>query len=102
MARVVQVGSDKVIFDGHRIIIDAAHPIHDWDVREFCHHPIYFQGGRYLLVGKRRVAKPYAIRYELHAWPENLHQSSTVSFTYDEDFVVARDARLCAVGARTR
>ncbi|MEY4387714.1 MAG: hypothetical protein RLY20_2997 [Verrucomicrobiota bacterium] len=94
MARVIQVGSDKVILDGHRILIDAKHPILDWSVREFCHHPIYFEGWRYLLVGKRRIAKPFAIRYELHSWPEDLHESSSISFTYDEAFVAARDAQL--------
>ncbi len=91
MARVIQVGSDQVILDGHRVIIDAARPIYDWSVREFCHHPIYFEGWKYLLVGKRRVAKPYAIRYELHAWPEDLHEASNIEFTYDADFVAARD-----------
>jgi len=91
MARVIEVGSDKVILDGSRVIIDAVRPIRDWSVREFCHHPIFFQGEKYFLVGKRRVGKPYAIRYELHAWPEDLHEASTVEFTYDADFVAARD-----------
>lgn len=96
MARVVQVGSDKVILDGYRVIIDAAHPIHDWSVREFCHHPIYFEGWKYLLVGKRRLPKPFAMRYELYAWPADLHEASTREFTYDEDFVAARDAQFAA------
>jgi len=96
MARVVQVGSDKVILDGYRISIDAKHPIEDWSVREFCHHPIYFEGWKYILIGKRRIPKPYAMRYELQAWPEDLHEASTREFTYDEDFVAARDAQFSA------
>lgn len=93
MARVIQVGSDKVILDGRRVLIDAKYPITDWTPREFCHHAIYFEGWKYLLVGKRRIAKPFAVRYELHAWPEDLHEASTVSYIYDAEFVAARDAQ---------
>lgn len=101
MARVIQVGSDKVLLDGRRVIIDAMRPITDWSVREFCQHPIYFEGWRYLLVGKRRATKPFAVRYELHAWPENLHEASPISFTYDADFVAARDAAVRLEQQRT-
>ncbi len=91
MARVIDVGSDKVIVDGNRLTIDAARPMRDWSVREYCHHSIYFQGARYLLVGKHRAAKPYAMRYELETWPADLHESSHIDFIYDADFVAARD-----------
>jgi hypothetical protein len=86
------VGADEVTFDGDVVVIHARHPIIDWSVREFHHHAIYFRYKKYLLRGKSVTGKPFAMRYELAPWPEDLREESMRSFTYDAEFVAARDA----------
>lgn len=86
------VGTDEVAFEGDHVVIHARHPIIDWSVREFHRHAIYFRGRKYFLLTKRREAKPFAMRYELAPWPDDLREQSIHSFTYGEEFVAERDA----------
>lgn len=90
MLRSVNVGSDKVTYEGDRLIVHAAVPM-DWPVREFCKVPIFFLGRKYYVRAKRPDERPHAMVYELWPWPEDLHESSSQAVVYDAAYVANRD-----------
>ena len=90
------IGPDKVIFHDDAVIIWAAREMSDWQVREFCRIPIYFQGRKYYLKRRSRMDPPYVMGYELEAWPAEYQGESTLSINYGEQYVAERDR-----GART-
>lgn len=87
----LRVGSDKVSWFGESVIIQAAREMPDWQVREFCKIPIYFDGRKYYLKRKLRLERPYAMSYELETWPEDLHEESKLEISYDAEYVAQRD-----------
>lgn len=87
----LRVGPDKVRWFGESVIIHATREMPDWQVREFCKIPIYFDGRKYYLKRKLRLERPYAMSYELDPWPEDLHEESKLDITYDEQYVAWRD-----------
>ena len=86
------VGSDELRFERDLVVIHARNPIADWRVREFCRNAIYFEGHKYFLLQRNKAERPFAARYTLAPWPDDLHEESPRSFIYDEDFVASRDA----------
>jgi len=87
----LRVGSDKVLWFGESVLIHATREMPDWQVREFCKIPIYFDGRKYYLKKKLRLERPYAMSYELDPWPEDLHEESNLDITYDAQYVAQRD-----------
>jgi hypothetical protein len=85
------MGTDQVSFVGKAVVIYAKREMPDWEVRGFQRNAIYFQGHKYYLANQSPAKPPYLVRYELHAWPENFHDESKISFTYDEASVAERD-----------
>jgi hypothetical protein len=87
----LNVGSDRVSWFGELVIIQAAREMPDWQIREFCKIPIYFEGRKYYLKRKLRLERPYAMSYELELWPEDLHEESKLGISYDAEYVAQRD-----------
>jgi hypothetical protein len=97
----ITVGSDLVEVADDRVIIHARHPFMDWRIREFCRQPIFFKGQKFFLRQRHKGSSPYAIRYELEPWPENLHEESSAQFVYDDAAVAKRDADIKTQHQRT-
>jgi hypothetical protein len=87
----IMVGGDKVVCTGHKIYVHARCEM-DWPIREFSRPVIYVRGQRLYLAAKRKAEPPYAMCYELWPWPENVHDRSPHTITYDEGYVAERDA----------
>jgi hypothetical protein len=87
----LQVGSDKVLYYGDSVIVYATREMPDWQVREFCKIPIYFEERKFYLKRKSRMERPYAMGYELEPWPEDLHEESKLAINYDAEYVAQRD-----------
>jgi hypothetical protein len=85
------VGSDKVVFFDGSIVVYAARAMADWQVREYCRIPVFFQDRKYYIRRKARAEAPYVMGYELAPWPEDLHEESSLSITYDQEYVARRD-----------
>ncbi len=92
--RVLQVGPDRVTITDTEVVIEARHPLLDWDVREMNHVPVYVQEKKYFLVQKRRGEPPYATHYLLHPWGEFQETNAPHFHTYDAEAVRERDAHL--------
>jgi len=87
------VGKDHLTITDQFVFIDAAEEIPDWQVREFQRMPIFLGDFKFFLRGKLAATAPFAIRYVLERWPEDAHfDAAPISFTYDEQFVLERDA----------
>jgi hypothetical protein len=95
------VGPDCAIIQDDILHIYARRAMPDWTVREFQRQAIFFQGRKYYLRLAEPAPRPYAARYELAPWPEDLHEQSNRSFAYDEAFVAERDRQALAQGARS-
>ncbi len=93
------VGPDKVQVGDLTLTIFAMRPMVDWTVREFSIVPIYFRGHKFYLKKKMDGPAPYACRYELAPWYPQLGMESSLSITYDEDYVADRD-RYCRADRR--
>jgi hypothetical protein len=91
-ARVVQVGPDRVTLVGEEAIIEAKHPMPDWDVREINPVPIYLQDRKFLLARKSKASLPFSTRYHLLPWPDGHISSPTRFHTYDAETVAERDS----------
>lgn len=92
-AQTLWVGKDHLTITAENVIIDAAHEITDWQIREFQRMPIFVGEFKFFLRNKVPGQKPFAMRYFLERWPEDAHfDAALVSFTYDEQFVRDRDA----------
>jgi hypothetical protein len=63
----------------------------DWEVREMNPPPVYFDDKKYQLVDKRRAERPYAMRYTLQPWPEDLVSTTKLFHAYDAEAVNERD-----------
>src|SRR5262245_14022776 len=90
--RVLKVGPDKVTVTEKEVIIEAKHPMTEWQVRDLNPIPIYFEDGKYFLVEVRKAAPPFAVRYLLHPWPEGNSSSAKQFYTYDAESVAERDS----------
>ena len=91
MARVVQVGPDRVTVSEAELIIQAKRPMADWQVRELNPIPIYFEDRKFFLVEIRKSSPPFAVRYLLHPWPEG-NVKCQAFHSYDAESVAERDA----------
>ncbi|MBI3415415.1 MAG: hypothetical protein HY043_08855 [Verrucomicrobia bacterium] len=89
----IQVHTDKAEFVCDCVIIHARREMTDWRVREFCRRPILFRGQRYFVSETGPAEKPFARKYLLAPWQEDLHDASPHTIYYDEDYVRARDKR---------
>ena len=89
--RVVTVGPDQVTVKEQEVIIDAKHPMPDWEVRELNPAPIYFEDKKFQLIHKSKAERPFAVRYFLQPWPEGHVSSSKLFFNYDAEAVAERD-----------
>jgi hypothetical protein len=87
---IIKIGSDRVYVGEDRVVIDAVEPM-DWQVREFCRVPIFFEGRKYFLRSQSSLEWPYAQRYELWLWPDDLHEASPQTVTYDESYAARRN-----------
>jgi hypothetical protein len=90
----VKVGPDQVEITATQVIIDARHPMTDWQVREYTRLPIYFRDKKYFLRQKIAGQKPYAMRYILEPWPEDSKGISGATFDYNEEVVKDREAAI--------
>ncbi len=86
----IRVGPDLTRVEGDALVIYAATPM-DWPVREFCRVPIFVRGWKYYLRQKSKADPPFAMRYDLCRWPEDLHDESNLPVIYDELYVRQRD-----------
>ncbi len=86
----LRVGPDLTRVEGDALVIYAVTPM-DWPVREFCRVPIFVRGWKYYLRQKSKAPLPFAMRYELCRWPDDLHDESNQPVTYDELYVRQRD-----------
>src|SRR5690348_4792483 len=91
--RRVNVGRDQVCVLDDQVVIDAHRRFIDWDVREINHVPIYFEDKKFYLVEKRKAHAPFAARYVLLPWPEDLSTCAKGFHSYDEESVAARDSQ---------
>jgi hypothetical protein len=92
--RTLSVGPDRVTITETEAVIEARHPLPDWDVREINHVPVYLEDKKYFLVEKRKGEAPYAVRYVLHPWPQYQETNAKTFHAYGEDVVNERDAGL--------
>jgi hypothetical protein len=90
----IKIGPDQVEIVGNQVIIDARHIFPDWQVREHSRIPIYFRDQKYFLRQKADAQKPYAIRYVLERWPDDLRETSRLSLDYGEEAVSDREAAI--------
>jgi len=91
----LNIGKDRLTISGsgEQVIIDAAHEMQDWQVREFQRMPIFVGEFKFFLRQRIQGHPPYAMRYVLQRWPEDAYfDAAPLSFTYDEKFVTERDA----------
>jgi hypothetical protein len=89
--RVINVGPDRVTIREQQVIIEAKHPMPDWEVRELNPVPIYFEDRKFHLVHKGKAERPYAVRYSLQPWPEGHSSGTMLFFNYDAEAVAERD-----------
>ena len=91
--QTLRVGKDHLTITEDQVIIDAAHDIPDWQVREFQRLPIFLGELKFFLRQRTPGRPPFAVRYVLERWPDDAgFDASLLSFTYDEQFVAERDA----------
>ena len=90
----IKIGPDQVEIVGNQVIIDARHIFPDWQVREHSRIPIYFRDQKYFLRQKADAQKPYAIRYILERWPDDLRETSRLSLDYGEEAVAEREGAI--------
>src|SRR5438034_7816968 len=90
--RVLRIGPDRVTISDGQVIIEAFHPMPDWQVREFSPVPIYFDNEKYLLARKSKAQPPFAVCYVLHPWPESYISNTKLFLTYDAAAVAEREA----------
>jgi len=91
----LMIGKDRLIISGsgEQVMIDAAHEMPNWQVREFLRMPIYVGEHKFFLRQRIQGHPPYAMRYVLERWPEDAYfDAAPVSFIYDEQYVKERDA----------
>lgn len=86
----LRVGPDLTCVEGDALVVYAVTPM-DWPIREFCRVPIFVRGWKYYLRDKAKAQPPFAMRYELCRWPDDLHDESNQPVTYDEFYVRQRD-----------
>ena len=91
---MLKVGPDRVTFSGNQVLIDAAHEMADWKVREYARIPIYFRDQKYFLRQKTAAQRPYAQRYVLEPWPEDNQEMARSTLVYDEETVAQREAEI--------
>src|SRR6266511_2730531 len=83
----LSVASDKVLYYGESVIIYATREMPDWQVREFCKIPIYFEGRKFYLLRPRLQFVTHHIRgFHASLAQEDLHEESNLSITYDQDY----------------
>lgn len=90
--RIVRVGPDRVKVTETEVVIEARHPMPDWEVQELRPVPIYVEDSKYLLVEKRRAEKPFAVKYLLRRWPEGQSTTTKLFHAYDVDAVRERES----------
>jgi hypothetical protein len=90
--RVLQIGPDRVAFEGENVVIEARHEMPDWEVRELNPAPVYFEDKKYFLIEKRRANPPFAVRYLLSPWPIDQTAGTKLFYTYDAEIVAEREA----------
>jgi hypothetical protein len=91
--RAIKVGPDRVLITDKEVTIDAKHTFPDWDVREINQVPIYFEDKKYYLVEKRTAEPPFAVRFVLLPWPEDLTTCAKGFHAYDAETVAAREGQ---------
>lgn len=89
---IFQIGPDRVTIREGEAVIEAKHPLPDWEVREINYVPVYLRDKKYYLVEKRKAQEPYAVRYLLRPWPEYQATNATGFLSYDTEIVRVRAA----------
>src|SRR6266571_2844392 len=92
--RVVRIGPDQVTIQDNEVIIEAKHRMPDWQVRELNPPPVYFEDNKYYLVEASQGEGPYAVRYLLVPWGEDMSTNSKHFYNYDAETVAERDGAL--------
>lgn len=92
--RIENIGPDRVIITAQEVAIEAKHPMPDWHVREMNHIPVYFEDRKYYLVEQRRAQPPFAERYLLLPWPEDMGSNAKTFYSYDAEAVAEREGQL--------
>jgi hypothetical protein len=90
----IAVGPDQVEITATQVIINARHPMPDWQVREYSRIPIYFRDQKYFLRQKSAGQKPFAARYLLELWPADNKEIAPTTFDYNEEVVKEREAAI--------
>jgi hypothetical protein len=97
-----KVGSDRVLVDGSRLVVQSSADMPGWEVRAFRRKLILFRGARYFVAAKERVEGRY--HYTLEPWPDDREDIVGGAIEYDRHLVAARDAesraRAAAAGVR--
>ncbi len=86
-----RIGPDRVLQLEDAVLVYTPREMTDWQVREFCRMPIFFQGVKYYLLRKARGEPPFTFCYELAPWPADLFEESKLAIQYDEAYVARRD-----------
>lgn len=97
-----QVGSDRVLARGSRVIVLSRADMPGWEVRAYRRAAIVFRGERYYVRAKE--PRGGGLRYTLERWPEELEDIGGPQIEYDERFVAERDGARVAreVASRVR
>jgi hypothetical protein len=91
--RTIKIGPDRVLVTDTELTIDARRTFPDWDVREINQVPIYFEDKKYYLAEKRKAEPPFAVRFVLLPWPEDLTTCAKGFHSYDAETVAAREGQ---------
>jgi hypothetical protein len=91
---VINVGPDRVTRTGEDVLIEAKHPMSDWQVRELNPVPVYFEDRKYHLLEEGKAQAPFAQRYLLRPWPEGESTNVKAFYVYDAETVAEREAHL--------
>jgi hypothetical protein len=97
---VEQIGSDRVLVRGSRVIVLSRADMADWEVRAFRRAAIHFRGERYYVRAKER--RDGGFRYALERWPDDLEDIGGPQVDYDDVFVAERDGTRSAVALARR
>ena len=90
--KMVEIGPDRLILSKKEVVIEAKHPMPDWQVRELNPPPIYIRDKKYFLVEARRARGDYKMRYLLHPWTDDMRSNAKGFFSYDAEAVTERDS----------
>jgi hypothetical protein len=85
-----QLGSDRVLLHGDRLVIESAAEMEYWEVRKYCHTLIRFEQRGWRIV-RKSAGHTLAVRYELAPWAPGPLDPTGQQLEYGLDYVLERD-----------